>query len=121
MNENPNHKRFNRQTVECFKSHYSNFSEGEIRIGTPPKEPDIVVTTEQSDIGIEITRFYREEGFSSSASQAEESLKEKIIIKSKRKYEEEGNPPLIVSIVWSADVEIDKMSARYVKVYKTGE
>jgi len=110
MKENPRHKQFNEYISNYFKRHYSNFPDGKLRIGTPPKEPDIVITTEQGDIGIEITRFYREEGFSFSASQAQESLKEKIIIKSKRKYEDEGNPPLIVSIIWSAGVEIDKRS-----------
>jgi hypothetical protein len=67
-----------------------------------------VITNDHGDIGIEITRFYQEEGFSSSALQAQESLKEMIILKSKRKYEEEENPPLIVSIIWSAGVEINK-------------
>ncbi|GEM_PF-3221778 len=108
MRENPKHELRNRQKVESFKRHYSGFPKGVIRTGMPKKEPDIVVNTQVGDVGIEITEFYREKGQTTTALQAQESLKEGIVERSQKIYEKDGNSPIIVSIFWSAHIKLNK-------------
>jgi hypothetical protein len=100
--ENPEHERLNRAIVSSFRRHYSDFPEGNIRAGCPRREPDIVVETQNGLIGIEITRFYREHGARSSALQAQESLKERIVERARGMYASGGHPPLRVSIFGQA-------------------
>lgn len=116
IRENPEHELRNWWEIKRFKKHYSGFPKGDIRTGTPQKEPDIVVTIQNGDVGIEITEFYREKGSTSLALQAQESLKESIVEKAQIIYKKEGNPPLIVSIFWSAHVNLNNKDIKSISI-----
>jgi hypothetical protein len=92
MSKRKQNKARERRFVELFKSAYKGFPAGTILADENQERPDIVVTTSQGKIGIEITALYNDK------LKRAESECEKAVLESRRIYEKHNLPKLYVSV-----------------------
>lgn len=92
--------------LQRFRECWPDFPAGEIR---DHEEPDFIVTTEGTTVGIELRSFYYDElKGKGSHSQQQESLRTQTVDSAARRYQDKGLPPVNVSVLWNDRRPLDK-------------
>jgi hypothetical protein len=107
--------------LQRFKEVYNDFPNGIIDPGVPGKEPDFIVRSPNGNVGIEHTQIFIGPGTRGQTLKQKESLLQKIIQISEKKYKDIDGSPIIVSVSFNTNVEIlkkdiDSLSNTLVKV-----
>ena len=79
----------------------------------PSEAPDVLaVSLSDPPIGIEVTRYFREDSENGRPRQEQEALRDKVARLAREQFEEAGGPPAFVSIHLNPTVALDAQSVR---------
>lgn len=108
-----------RYQLEKFKRCYSDFPEGRWEY-PPPPDPDLIVHTDEGDLGIEHTRIFRTDHSNGIARQEQESLEERIVNRAREIYEQYGGPPLRVAVLFNSNIRLGKKDVTSISTFLAG-
>ena len=99
--------RIQRHQLKKFKRCYSNFPEGSWKY-PPPPDPDLIVHTNEGDLGIEHTRLFRTDHSNGIVRQEQESVEDSIVNRAREIYEQSGGPPVNVAVSFNSNIRLGK-------------
>jgi hypothetical protein len=99
--------RIQRHQLKKFQRCYSDFPQGKWEYASPP-DPDLIVHTNEGDLGIEHTRIFRTDHSNGIVRQEQESLEDRIVNRAREIYEQYGGPSLQVAVSFNSNIRIGK-------------